>query len=67
MRRTAGREVGDELRVDLLDEVDPTRAAGSEHGKNSSVLVRESIKELGSLFHDGDIGTDVGIEDVVEA
>ena len=58
-------ELGKNLGVELLDKVDPGGAAGSEHGEGAAVL--DATDEFGSLLNSGEIGTEVDIEDVVEA
>ncbi len=60
-----GREVGNELRIVMLAEVDPSGGAGGDHGESAAVLY--SAEKLGAFFHDGEVCAEVGIEYLIEA
>ena len=62
-RRAAGGHLGHEMRMHVLDVLYPAGAAGSEHGKLCAGL--ELVHELGRFLHDGKVGRQRGIENVV--
>jgi hypothetical protein len=49
----------------VLTELDPAGGAGGDEGKDSASS--DSVYELRSLFHDGEVGSGVGIEYLVKA
>ena len=49
----------------MLAVLDPSGRAGGEHGQGAAVL--DAVDQLGGLFHDGQVSSEVGIEDLVEA
>ncbi len=61
----AGREVGNELRIVMLAEVDPSGRAGGDHGESAAVLY--SAEKLGAFFHDGKVCTEVGVKYLIKA
>ena len=65
LRRLAGRHVVGELGIVVLTELDPAGRAGGDHRQLAAVL--HTIQELVGFFHDGQVSTEVGIEDLVEA
>mmetsp|Transcript_49715 Transcript_49715/g.101050 ORF Transcript_49715/g.101050 Transcript_49715/m.101050 type:complete len:387 (-) Transcript_49715:104-1264(-) len=71
--RLARREVRDELGVRLLDHGNPARAARCEHGHwlvgvgVALEVVRQAVKQLRALLHDGQISSQKGIKDTVKA
>ena len=50
-----------------LQEADPAGAAGGEHGPAVLAPVGEALDELAALLHDGEVGGEVGVEDIVKA
>ena len=50
-----------------LEEPDPGGTAGGEHGPAVLPPMGEAVDELTALFHDGQVGGEVGVEDIVEA
>ena len=55
-----------------LDVANPARAAGGEHGELDVFAaglagLLDALEQLGALFHDGEVGREIGIEYVVEA
>ena len=64
-RRFSGREMGKQLGVMFFDEIDPARAARSQHGKDTAVL--QAINKLGSFFHNGEVGAEVRIKNPIKA
>ena len=65
LRGLAGGQVGDELGIVVLAELDPAGAAGSDLGQGPTVL--DALDELGAFLHDGHVGGVVHIEHLVEA
>ena len=65
VRGLARRELCDELWVVQLGKAHPTRAAAREHGPRLALL--DPFDEFVRLLHDGKVGPEVGVEDVVEA
>ena len=61
----AGRKVGNELGIVMLAEVDPTGGAGSDHRELAAIL--DAVDKLVALFHDGEVSSEIGIKDSVEA
>ena len=49
----------------MLAVLDPSGRAGGEHGQGAAIL--DAVNQLGGLFHDGQVSSEVGIEDLVEA
>ena len=49
----------------FFDEIDPARAARSQHGKDTAVL--QAINKLGSFFHNGEVGAEVRIKNPIKA
>ena len=69
--RLAGRGILAQVRIIVLEEVDPCRAARGSDG-NAHRLVAgdefaQAVHNLGRLLHDRDIGAKVGIEHIVHA
>ena len=48
-----------------LAEVDPAGRAGGNHRKSAAVF--HSVEKLGALLHDGEVGAEVGVIDLLEA
>ena len=55
----------------MLVEVHPSGAARSHHGQFHVLIAGkelvEATQDLGTLFHDGEVGSEVGVEHVVKA
>lgn len=49
----------------MLAELDPARRAGGDDRQLAAVL--HAVNELVCFFHDGHIGTEIGIVDLIEA
>ena len=64
-RRAAGGNLGHEMRVHVLNMLDPAGAAGGEHGKLCAGL--ELVHKLGGLLHYSKVGSQRGIKNVVRA
>ena len=62
--RPAGGKVRDEFWGVLLDVVDPGWAAGGEHWDVTTL--GKPLNEFVGLFDDGNVGSEVGVKDVVE-
>ena len=65
LRRLAARQVGNEFGIVLLQELDPARRAGGEHGQLAAL--GEAVDKLGALLHDGDIGGSIDVEHLIGA
>jgi hypothetical protein len=65
LRALAAREVGDQVGIELLDELDPTRRAAGHHRQRAAAL--DALHELAALFHDREVGGEARVEDVVDA
>ena len=65
LRGLAGGEVFCEVREVVLAELDPARRAGGDDRQLAAVL--HAVNELVRFFHDGHIGTEIGIVDLIEA
>eukprot|EP00906_Rhabdomonas_costata_P020238 RCo029412 len=63
--RAASREVGNELGIPLLNQVNPGRAARRKHGEGPTIL--QALQKLRALFHDGQVRGEVRVEDVRES
>ncbi len=63
--RFRGGKVAHQLRVAGLKEAHPPGAARGEHGLAGVLL--QVVQQFGAFFHDGHVGREVGVEDVVEA
>jgi len=61
----AGRQVGNEIGIVMLNKVDPTGRTGGDHGQNAAVL--NTIDKLVAFLHDGQVSTEIGVEDSVKA
>mmetsp|Transcript_3821 Transcript_3821/g.6877 ORF Transcript_3821/g.6877 Transcript_3821/m.6877 type:complete len:268 (-) Transcript_3821:724-1527(-) len=64
LRALAAAQVGNKLGVYLFDQIDPGRAARSEHGEWPTLA--DTGHQLCSFLHNGQIGTKVGIKHVVK-
>ena len=62
-----GGELVHEASVVRLAVADPAGAAGGEHRELLALRVLETRKKLAALLHDGEVGREVRVEDVVEA
>ncbi len=62
-RRAARRGVRDQLRIELLQEIDPPRRAGGDHRQRA---VRQPREKLVGFLDDRQIGAEIGVEDGVE-
>ena len=55
----------------MLEEVDPTRAAGSQDRQTDTLVafheLLDTAEKLGAFLHDGKVGSEVGVEHIVEA
>ncbi len=65
VRGFAGRDVRDDVAIEELHVVDPAWRAGCDLGEHS--FVGDAVDELLRLFHDGEVGAEVGVEDAIEA
>ena len=65
VRRFAGRKMVKLVCVIGFAVVYPTGRAGGDHRKNAAVF--HSVKELGALFHDGEVCAEIGIINFFEA
>ena len=65
MRRLAGGKIRYQLREVVFAELNPARRAGGYQRQHSASS--DSVDKLCALFHDGKVGTCVGIENLVEA
>ena len=63
-RFAAGRNV-EQIRIVVLDEVDPAGAAAGQDGQILAAL--DTLNDLSALFHDGEVSGEVGVKDLVEA
>jgi hypothetical protein len=64
LRRARRRQQRQHLRVMLLGEVDPRRAA---RGEGRALLRLEVAEQFGAFLHDHHVGAEVGVEDHVGA
>ena len=55
------------IRVLALQEPDPARAAGGEHGPGVLVRLCQMLQEFAALFHNGQVGGEVGVKHIPEA
>ena len=60
----AGGDI-EQVRKVVLEELDPGRTTGGQHGERSPVF--DPVDELGGFLQDRQVGTEVRIEDTVEA
>jgi len=71
LRRFAGGEIGEHVGVVIFHEGDPAGRATGKHGQGDVFLIDqgalEAGEQLGALFHDGEIGGKVGVEDGIES
>jgi hypothetical protein len=71
LRRLAGGEVWEHVGVEMLHVVDPSWRAAGEHRKGYLLAVEECLlqacEQLGTLFHDGQVGGEVRVEHGIEA
>ena len=65
MRRFAGRKVRDELGVEGFAVFNPAGRAGGYHREHAAV--RYTIDQLGALLHYRKIGSEIGVEHLVES
>ena len=65
MRRLGAGKLGRKLRVVLLHEAHPAGAATREH--RAGRIGAEEFHELAALFHNGEVGGEIGVEDLIEA
>ena len=65
VRRFGAGKLGRELRVVLLHEAHPAGTAAREHGARR--VGAEEFHELAALLHNGEVGGEIGVEDLVEA
>ena len=63
--RLAGGQVGQQVAVVILGVVDPAGRAGGDHGQDAAAA--NTAQQLGALLHDGQVGGEVGVVDLVEA
>ena len=61
VRRLGAGKLGRELRIVLLHEAHPAGTAAREHGARR--VGAEEFHELAALFHNGEVGGEVGVED----
>ncbi len=61
----ASGEVRQEFGVEVLDEVDPARRAARDHRQRPAL--GQALDELAPLLHDGEVGGELRVEDLVEA
>ncbi len=59
-------DVGEQVVAVLLRVIDPGGAAGGEE-RNFALSFKKPADEFGSLFHDGEVSGEVGVEYVVES
>ena len=67
LRALGGGQLPGKLRILALEEAHPAGAATGEHGVLGHVAPLEAAEELAALLHDGEVGGEVGVEDVAEA
>jgi len=67
LRALGGRKIIGEHGILALDKAYPAGTAGGEHGPLVLVPVGEALYKLASLFHYGEICSEIGIENIVEA
>ena len=65
LRRLAGGDVRQQIRVGLFHKVDPSRAAGSDHREHAAIL--HAVEQLIALLHDGQVSSEVGVKNLVES
>ncbi|OPZ93812.1 MAG: hypothetical protein BWY73_00093 [candidate division TA06 bacterium ADurb.Bin417] len=56
--------MGQQVRVEVLAELDPSRAAGSDHGKRAPLL--DPLQEFVAFLDDRQVGAELGVEDPVK-
>ena len=57
--------MGDQVGIIVLAELDPAGGAGGDHREDAAVL--HALDELGTLFHNGEVSAEVGVEDLIKA
>ena len=62
-RGLAGGQMIDFVRIVLFAETDPTGRARGDHRENTAVL--NAVEKFGSFFNDGNVSTEVDVEDLV--
>ena len=65
VRRLAGGQVIDEVRIVGLAEFDPAGGTAGDHRQGSAG--GDALDELVGLLHDGEVSTEIGIKDLVKA
>ena len=63
--RLAGRDVLDQVRIELLHALHP--GAGTGGDQRQSALALDPLQELAGLLHDRQVRGELGVKDVVEA
>ena len=72
LRRLGRGQAVDKLGVTRLHKAYPARAAAREHGPAAAVALAlgglaQALEQLGALFHNGEVGREIGIEHVLKA
>ena len=65
LRALAGGEVGNEVGIICLAELDPSGRTGGYHRQNAAVLY--ALNKFVGFLHDGEVGAEVGVEYLIEA